>query len=148
MNSLLTNDCCNLSDAGNQRPLYGYREMDFQTTYFKILASDMWRPATKPLRRPCRTIFVTISVRIASPGIAGMDVNGAESAARGVCVWQDEFQIDRLSTYRGATDDCARMAAESYVTRVLPCIRLKTSQSNCLGVTAWSGIGLIDPRSP
>lgn len=40
-----------------------------------------------------------------------------------------------------------QIAAGSYVTRALPCIRLKTSQSNCLGVTAWSGIGPIDPRS-
>jgi hypothetical protein len=49
--------------------------------------------------------------------------------------------------YRKSPDDLPRMAAESYVTWALPCIRLKTSQSNCLGVTAWSGIGPIDPRS-
>lgn len=41
MNSLLTIDCCNVSDAGNQRLVYGYREMGFQTTYFKILVSGM-----------------------------------------------------------------------------------------------------------
>ena len=51
MNSLLTIDCCNASDAGTQRLIYGYREIDFQTTYFKILASDMWMPAMKPRDR-------------------------------------------------------------------------------------------------
>ena len=40
-----------------------------------------------------------------------------------------------------------QIAAGSYVTRALPCIRLETAQANCLGVTAWSGIGPIDPRS-
>ena len=45
MNSLLTIDCCHVSDAGNRPLLYGYREMDFQTTYFKISASDVWGPA-------------------------------------------------------------------------------------------------------
>lgn len=59
MNSLLTIDCCNVSDAGNQRPVYGYREMGFQTTYFKILDAagmrDRRHDAMKPLlrRRDC-----------------------------------------------------------------------------------------------
>ena len=30
-------DCCNVSDAGNRRSVYGYREMGFQATDFKIL---------------------------------------------------------------------------------------------------------------
>jgi hypothetical protein len=37
MNSLLTIDCCNVSDAGNRCLIYGYREISFQATYFKIL---------------------------------------------------------------------------------------------------------------
>ncbi len=52
MNRLLTIDCCNVTDAGNQRPVYGYREMGFQTTYFKILVQaygDRRRGAAKPL---------------------------------------------------------------------------------------------------
>ena len=48
MNTLPTIDCCNVSDAGNQRPIYRYREMGFQATYFKILdvghgGSATWR---------------------------------------------------------------------------------------------------------
>jgi len=37
MNSPPTIDCCNVSDAGNQRSVYGYREMGFRATDFKIL---------------------------------------------------------------------------------------------------------------
>jgi hypothetical protein len=33
-------------------------------------------------------------------------------------------------------DDRAQMAAKGYVMWALPCIRLNTSQSNCLAVTA------------
>lgn len=29
-------NCCDRSDAGNQRLVYGYREMSFQATYFKF----------------------------------------------------------------------------------------------------------------
>ena len=33
---LPTVECCNVPDAGNQRSVYRYPEMGFQTTYFKF----------------------------------------------------------------------------------------------------------------
>ena len=56
------------------------------------------------------------------------------------------LDVDRHTEIR--PDDRGQMMDESYyVMWALPCIRLKTSQSNCFGVTAWNGIGPIEPRS-
>jgi hypothetical protein len=41
MNTLPTIDCCNVSNAGNQRLMYGYRELGFQATDFTILDSRL-----------------------------------------------------------------------------------------------------------
>jgi hypothetical protein len=39
MNILPAIDCCNVFDAGNQHSVYGYREMGFQATDFKVFAN-------------------------------------------------------------------------------------------------------------
>lgn len=44
MHTLPASNDCNLSEAGNQRSIYGYRETGFQATYFRISPDRDARP--------------------------------------------------------------------------------------------------------
>lgn len=75
---------------------------------------------------------------------------GTSAWSRGIARWVFRQRISRFSTLGigGKTNPAIsyRRLAQHYTTWVLLCIRLKTSPSNCLSVTAGSGIGRIDPR--